>query len=700
MLSTITSHGRLVLMVLFACSLTSTSKGLLSSTTRPTNTSCFAPPKPAARVQVARVYPQLRFDQPVGLASSRNGAWWFVAERRGRIWRFAANDDVTAAEVVLDLSDRVDASSEAIGLLAIALHPEFEQNGVLFASYTARGGTVVTSRVSRFVSHDSGRSFDAGDEAVLELDQISAYHVNADLRFGPDGYLYVGFGDGGPQGDPLGRAQDPHSWKGKILRLDVDAKSPYAIPDDNPFVRGGGAPEVWALGLRNPWRFTFDRRTGELWAGDVGGDHAEEINLIVPGGNYGWNLREGTRCMGSRCSAPNLIDPVAVLAHPEVSSITLGVAYRGASLPGLEGHLIYGDYASGVIWSIDPSQREARPALLHAGGHAPVAFAEDVNGEVLLVDYRGTLWRLVPGNTGPPDVPRLLSATGCFRRGGVPAPGLVPYEINAEFWADGASKQRWFAIPDGTAIGVDRDGRLDLPIGSVAIKEFRFASMRVETRLLVRHDDGEWVGYTYRWDARQDDATLVPLAATPTTDAWSGRWYYPHRAECMRCHRAAGGYTLGLELAQLARQVDHRDGHSIDQLATFERMGLFTGPLPETKALPSGTKLPTEQRARAWLHANCAYCHQPGATGQGEMDLRYSATLAQMNVCNVTPRFGDFEIIGAKRVVPGDPDRSTLVRRIRASGFARMPPLGTFTHDPQGRSSVEEWVRQLSCSGR
>jgi hypothetical protein len=280
---------------------------------------------------------------------------------------------------------------------------------------------------------------------------------------------------------------------------------------------------VWALGLRNPWRFSFDRETGELWAGDVGGDHFEEIDRVVRGGNYGWNLREGSRCTSaSGCGATNVIDPVIALAHSQMSSITFGVSYRGSALPGLRGHLIYADYASGVVWELDPSDRT--PSIITSGGQSVVSFAEDENGEPLLVDLRGSLWRLLPGLAGPSDVPSLLSATGCFRSGGVPAPGLIPYEINTSFWSDNAAKQRWLASPDGTKIHIHADGHLELPIGSVVAKEFAVDGTRVETRLFVRHADGGWAGYTYRWDGAQRDATLVSSAASGITAMQPKQW--------------------------------------------------------------------------------------------------------------------------------------------------------------------------------
>ena len=643
-----------------------------------------------------RAYPHIRFDQPVSIVATPDHTWWFVAERRGRVWRIAANDEQTpAAELVLDLSAKVNASFHGIGLLAIAVHPDFARTGALFVSYTGHGGTLATSRVSRYASSDGGRTFERQHD-LIELDQIADYHVNTDLRFGPDGYLYIGFGDGGPQGDPHGRAQDPYSLKGKILRVDVDAKQPYAIPADNPFAAGGGAPEVWALGLRNPWRFSFDRETGELWAGDVGEDHFEEVDRIVRGGNYGWPAWEANRCVTPACKRVAALPPIAALPHPLVSSVTFGVAYRGSALPELRGHLIYADYASGVLWEVDPNA--PTPRRIHDGGHPIVAFGEDAAGEPMLVDLDGTLWRLVPGQAGPADVPARLSETGCFGRRGEAAPGLIPYEINVPFWSDGSVKRRWLAIPDGAKAGIAKDGTLELPIGSVVAKEFSIGGLRVETRLLARHDDGGWGGYTYRWDVDQTDATLIAAMGKGERIEFPAPWYYPHRGECSRCHQGAAGHTLGLEVAQLSRPIMHAAG-SEDQLAALSRIGVLATPPPGVVPLAandSGGSL--DQRARAWLHVNCAYCHRPGGNGQGDMDLRSTTPLAQMNICDAPPKMGEFGRPGSRIVAPGDPWRSLLLRRIRSRGFIRMPPLATTgVIDEQGAAMIQEWIGQLRC---
>ena len=663
---------------------------------RPANPSCLAPPRPRSQIQLVRAFPELAFEQPVELVPTSDGAWWYVVERHGRIWRFA-NREAAAPELVLDLTPRIDTSGDD-GLVALALHPAFATNGQIFVSYMQVGTTSpFEARVSRFVSSDGGASFDPSTEqTVLAIPQGLNVHANGALRFGPDGYLYAGFGDGSnPElGDADGHAQDTYSLHGKILRIDVDAGTPYAIPPDNPFCNGGGAPEVWAYGLRNPWRFSFDRETGELWAGDVGWAAWEEIDRIVPGGNYGWSVFEGPACLApERCPDPALREPALYMFHDSARSIVVGHVYRGTANAALRGRLVFADFITGYIWAIDPQAPQPTPEVLEAGGRNLVSFAEDVAGELYVVDITsGTLWRLAPGDdpTAPPDVPSTLTATGCFDATGEPAAGLIPYNINWPFWSSGADKQRWLAIPDGARIGIDPDGNLSFPIGSVLVKQFALGDERLETRLLVRHDDGDWAGYTYAWRGDRSDADLVPLSASLTATPSSGGWWYlPRRTECLGCHTRAAGRTLGTQLAQLDR--DTREA-----LADFE---LFKVQLPGGPVVPhiADPETPLAERARAWLHANCANCHRPGSTGTGDMDLRYATTLPAMHICDRSPTRGALGIADARILAPGDPARSVLLARIRAEDSYRMPPVltGFFTIDSEGAALVEAWIRTL-----
>jgi glucose/arabinose dehydrogenase len=253
----------------------------------------------------------------------------------------------------------------------------------------------MVSTIARFGSPDGGATLDAGTEAVLlSLPQPFSNHNGGHILFGPDGFLYAGFGDGGGANDPMDHGQNPDTLFATLLRLDVDRGTPYAIPPDNPFAAGGGRGEVWAYGLRNPWRFSFDPATGQLWAADVGQDQWEEIDIIVGGGNYGWNIREGAHCFGgAQCDTAGLLDPVAEYDHSQGCSITGGFVYRGSAVPALTGAYVYGDFCSGNLWALDPAGTQH---LLAATGLNIASFAEDAARELLIVDLNGALHRILP----------------------------------------------------------------------------------------------------------------------------------------------------------------------------------------------------------------------------------------------------------------------------------------------------------------
>ena len=349
---------------------------------------CVAPPRPsyAAAVSLERVFGALAFDKAVGLARRPNDdERWYVVGQEGIVWTFPARDDVEDAQVFVDIGDALAHASEA-GLLGIAFHPRFEDNGYVYLSYTTPGGTRFSTRIARFESRDDGLTLDRATELeILTVDQPYANHNGGDIHFGPDGHLYVALGDGGSGGDPLGHGQNTDSLLGAILRIDVDGGSPYAIPADNPFADGlEGRPEIFAWGLRNPWRFSFDRETGELWTGDVGQDDWEEVNLVVRGGNYGWNPKEGSRCFAIEpCNLPAVIDPVAEYLNPGDASVIGGYVYRGNGIPGLAGHYLYADFYMRRLWGVIPGQA---PVELARTGRRIAAFSEDVAGEIYALD--------------------------------------------------------------------------------------------------------------------------------------------------------------------------------------------------------------------------------------------------------------------------------------------------------------------------
>lgn len=678
---------------------------------RPANPTCVAfarPPTQGATVALQDAFPLLSFNQPVFMLQAPSDPdRFFVLERAGVVKVFPDSDAATPDDVsvFVDLTDRVDPGASETGLLGLAFHPDFANNGEVYVSYTASANGSYRSRISRFTSADGGLTLDAGSEEILiDLRQPYGNHNGGGIAFGPDGYLYIGFGDGGSAGDPDGNGQNTDTLLGAMLRIDVSPAAGYAIPPDNPFAGGGGAPEIFAWGLRNPWRWSFDRVTGELWAGDVGQALWEEIDVIERGGNYGWKIREGKSCYGAAtCNTAGLIDPVVDYSHGEGRSATGGYVYRGSAVPALEGVYIYGDYWSGTIWGLyfDPVTGEPDPRVLVNAGGRFSSFAEDHDGEIYVIAYAGSgahIYRVV--EAGPPaqsTVPERLSETGCFDAADPqqPASGLIPYGVNAPLWSDGADKRRWLAIPDGQAIAVEEDGHLALPIGSVLVKSFYLGGAPVETRLLVRHDDGEWAGYSYAWDEQGSDATLLPGASSRVVGGQ--RWTFPSRTECLMCHTSGAKRTLGMHLGQLDGDFIYPASRRSNQVATLTHLGLLAGALPDVAALPDPLgDAPLEARARAYLHANCAHCHHPGGTALGDADLRVTTPFASMNLCDAGPQEGDLGIQEARVVAPGDPGRSVLLERMLRLDANRMPDIGSSVIDAEGTALVRAWIESLA----
>lgn len=342
------------------------------------------------------------FDNPVLLTHAGDGSGrLFGVEQTGMIW-IVTPDGETLPEPFLDVSlmmtqDVMRGSYTERGLLGLAFHPNFARNRTFFIHQTDLNGDTQIVRY-RTLASDPNRVDPASRTVILSVDQPYQDHNGGMIAFGRDGYLYIGLGDGGREDDPDGNGQNTSVLLGKLLRIDVDA-DPYRVPPDNPFVGlEGHAPEIWAYGLRNPWRFSFDRATGDLYIGDVGQWSMEEVNYLpagVGGVNLGWKTYEGTLLRAE--SAPEELPtmPIAEYAHSEGCSVTGGVVYRGAALPDLDGTYIYGDYCSGRIWLLRRNAEGVwQNRLWMETGRQITAFGEDEAGEVYLVDYKGDILRL------------------------------------------------------------------------------------------------------------------------------------------------------------------------------------------------------------------------------------------------------------------------------------------------------------------
>ena len=361
------------------------------------------PPPASLDTDAQRVFDQISFSSPVALMQAPgDNARWFAVEQAGTVRVFDNDQNVMPGDVdmFVDISGRVTSGGER-GLLGMAFHPDFAANGYVFLSYT--GGGTLTSIISRFSVDPATGNLDANSEAiVLTVPQEASNHNGGNIAFGPTppGYLYIGFGDGGGAGDPNERAQDTTYILGSMVRLDIDSASPYAIPGDNPFsqftncVDGMGTmscPEIYAWGLRNPWRFSFDSQTGELWVADVGQGQWEEVDRVELGMNYGWDEREGAHCYepAAGCSLNN-VDPITEYDHSVGQSITGGFVYRGTANPNLQGYYVFGDYVSGRIWAVDATSPQGTPPTeIDATTLNISSFGEGVDGELYAVDHAG-----------------------------------------------------------------------------------------------------------------------------------------------------------------------------------------------------------------------------------------------------------------------------------------------------------------------
>lgn len=698
---------------------------------RPSNTTCVAPAKTSnnagATIALQPVFPNLTFSQPLALLQAPGDSTrWFVLEKENsaapgtaRIRVFNNTPSVASAATFLTLD--VNASSEG-GLLGMAFHPNWATNRQAFVSFTE--GNPMVSVVARFTSNDNGMTLGSRQD-IIRVNQPFDNHNGGNIAFGPDGYLYIGFGDGGSGGDPDGHAQDTTDLLGDFLRLDMNGVAPYGIPGGatgNPFAANPmcpadhsgiqNCPEIYAWGFRNPWRWSFDSATGDLWVGDVGQNALEEIDRVQRGGNYGWDCREGTSTFGApaaSCSttpAGSLINPVHEYGRSLGNSVTGGYVYRGAALPALAGRYLFADFGSGRIWQLVPNGGGFTSQQLLDTSFGISSFGQGNDGELYVVDIAGGgLHKIVDGGAAPggPPVPTLLSDTGCVTAANPsqPASGLVPYDVAAPFWSDGAAKERWLAIPNGTSISVGGDGDFAFPNGTVLMKHFRLGASLIETRLFMRHPDGDWAGYTYEWNSQQTNATLVQGGKTAAVGGQN--WIFPSGNDCLTCHTSVAGFALGLESAQLNHDFTYAStGRTANELRTLDSIVMFTTPLGDPAVQPKlpnpfDTSAPLGARARAYLHTNCSQCHRFGGPTPVSIDLRSSLLLSSTAACDAPPTAGDLGIGAAARIIaPGNPDASVLLARMNRRDANQMPPLASNMVDTAGVALVREWIAGLT----
>ncbi len=405
-------------------------------TTLPSNTPILS----EGDLILENAFPSLSFSLPVDLQNAHDGSdRLFLVEKSGVIRVFNNSPDTSSSLVFLDISGIVSSGSSEMGLLGLAFHPDFSTNGYFFVDYTADSPrrTVITRY--QVNANDPNLANVSSAMVILEVAQPYTNHNGGQIAFGPDGYLYIAMGDGGSGGDPQGHGQNRSTLLGSILRIDIDnpgSGTDYSIPLSNPFLGNamGYAEEIFAYGLRNPWRFSFDHETSDLWLADVGQNQIEEVDLIQNGGNYGWNLKEGSQCYAvSECDGLGLMDPIWEYNHGVGSSITGGYVYRGSRLPSLYGDYLYGDFISGRIWSLEyEGIGTTNNTELFDTSLSISSFGIDESGEVYVLSYDGVVYiltyeEMMTTTTTSSTTTPSFTTTATTTEPDVPGPVVLPY---------------------------------------------------------------------------------------------------------------------------------------------------------------------------------------------------------------------------------------------------------------------------------
>jgi uncharacterized repeat protein (TIGR03806 family) len=744
-------------LVCLALGSASTRGAQSSALARVPNTTLRMPENPPPiSYTTSNAFPTLSFLRPVAIVTPPGEIdRLFVVEQYGRI-AVITNLGSPTRTLFLDITDRVLYGSEE-GLLALAFHPGYATNGYFYVWYTTSGTRY--DRLSRFQvdPNNPARALPQTEQILINQRDQAENHNGGQLLFGPDGYLYLSLGDEGLSASIDNWQRVDRDFFAGIIRIDVDQRPEsilpnphpantnnatgtfnYAIPPDNPFIgitnfigRGPTAvdpahvrTEFWAVGLRNPWRMSFDRTTGILYCADVGASDREEVDIIVKGGNYGWPYYEGSIPSGLGESPPSgfkWIEPIQDYTRGGGTNQGLciigGFVYRGTRYPDLYGAYIFGDYVSGNIWAmrynVDEGQTNITPFSQIALKTEISAFGEDPsNGDVLLAGhYENQIRRLVRASASAPPIPPTLAETGAFSdlSNLTPHPGIVPYDINVPFWSDYARKTRWFSVPDTYLImSFDSTGNWSFPNGTVWIKHFDLeltngvasSARRLETRFIVRNLDGVY-GVTYRWDS-QTNATLVPDEGMDESFIISDGgivreqiWHYPGRSECLQCHTRPGGLALGFNTAQLNRDFNYGSATE-NQLLALSRAGYLDTYIHDPRSFPAlahATNLSSSvgRRARSYLAANCSQCHQPEGTGQGLWDARFSTPLSQAGIINGA--LVDDGGNSSNRVIqPGSIENSAILTRLMAWGRPHMPPLATSEPNQEAIALLRFWI--------
>jgi len=715
-------------------------------------------PDPPSPYIIEPVFPKLKeFREPLEFVAMPGSDRFLIIEHEHNIFSIPNDPACRTPDLFADMQKVNPGTKEVYSL---AFHPGFQTNRFVYVWYILKAELPDGTIISRFkVTDTNPPKLDLSTEQIV-FTWKSGGHNGGCIRFGPEGYLYISTGDGaGPDPpDPLNTGQDISDVLSSILRIDIDHAengTAYRVPPDNPFVNTAGArPEVWAYGLRNPWRMSFDRKTGDLWVGDVGWELWEMIHRVQRGGNYGWSILEGSHQSikpdGKHGPSP-IVPPVIEHPHSEAASITGGCVYRGKRLPELVGSYIYGDWETRKIWELRyDGSRVTKARELVSTPYRIVSFGEDTDGELYIVDFGGTIQRLAPNPAAdkPSAFPRKLSETGLFTATPEqkPARGVLPYEINAHIWTDYAQSERWVGFPGNSSASLTNDGRWQFPPNAVLAKTLSLemeagnpsTRRKIETQLL--HFTGDtWGAYSFRWNDEQTDATLLPASGAEQeftikdAAAPGGKrhetWRFHSRAECLRCHNPWCNTALAFNPLQLSKSVRYaihegpipllpsREKREIpirfaskppllprtisaNQLVALRDLGLLehsclpkTLPPPLVDPYDPGANL--NARARSYLHVNCSHCHREHAGGSIMSFMNFDVPLEKAALVGKIPMQGNMGIPDAQVITGGDPSSSVLFYRFSKLGKGHMPYLGSSWLDPRGVTLICDWIKQL-----
>lgn len=709
-------------------------------------------PEPPPPFKAVRAFPEIKFDHPLLITRCPGTDRLFVGEQNGVLYSFPNTPDAKR-ELFFDLRKEVKTVGKHPGakdieaVYGLVFHPKFEQNRTCFVCYTLRpkDGKIKNlpdgSRVSRFKVKDTNPPRIDPDSEEILLTFLQGGHNAGDLHFGPDGMLYISTGDAADPNppDPLNTGQDCSDLLSSILRIDVDhtdAGKHYAVPKDNPFVNTPGVmPEIWAYGFRNPWRMSFDRKTGDLWVGDVGWELWEMVHKIEKGGNYGWSIVEARQSIrpDQKIGPTPIRPPMIELPHTLAASVTGGYVYRGAKFPELQGAYIFADWDTRRVWAarFEGDRLKEMPEITKPSVRV-VAFGEDNAGELYYLDYdAGTVHTLERNDRAGQNTnfPTKLSDTGLFSNTQrlEPAEGVIPFDPAVRMWQDGAAGEYLLGLPGLSQITLHPEGksipsqvdwhkfRMHFPKDAVLVKTIRTecdcSHFKIETQIL--HFDGEdWRGYTYSWRPDGSDADLVPadggekmVKADEFQRVSASReipWTLHSRAQCITCHNFWAENALAFNVAQLNFDREGK-GNELARLTTegfIRRVGNDGKPLPnfDDRALAKEPSLGVkdgnaEKLARAYLHVNCSHCHRFGGGGGAVvLELDHTKPLKETGLIDARPKQGDFGIPDARLVAPGDPGRSVLLYRMAKFGRGHMPHIGAELPDITGLNLLESWI--------